>query len=57
MAQAALVEITEVRIQSLVIEGDVFLRIPCGQPGRLYRDVCVARVSRQLAFFGLSTQS
>ena len=57
MAQAAFVEIAEVRIQSVVIEGDIFLRISCGQPRRLYRDVCIARVRRQLAFFGLSTQS
>jgi hypothetical protein len=50
VAQAALVQITEVRIQRIVIEGHIFIRIARRQPGFLHADGTVMYLGRQLSF-------
>ena len=51
MLTIVLVEITDMRVQSVAIEIHVRFRIACCEPGVLYRNVRIFRARRQSSMF------
>ncbi len=53
VAQAALVQITEMRIQRIIVKGHILFGIARFQPGLLHRDTVVFNIGRQPALLWL----